>query len=187
MDSTQFLNPEQVNFDENKNALLLGVNKNAVDWSSMAEPAQKNGFEQKDELHITIIGFGAGGEIGKTFERLGGERNGVMQRLRSLIDGTDWKFYLEPQRFHVQKDYVMRDRRNGLIISTEHRESYIQMVSVPAIQIFFQELNSMFGTNFLPPPTHITLYTRGNNSERARMGIGINSQEEFLSLHPQLI
>src|SRR3989338_3391950 len=185
MDSLQFLNPEYVNFDENKYTLLLGVNKNTIDWNALSTMAQKNGFDQKDEIHITIIGFAAGGEIRKVLERPGVERDNTLRDLHSLIDKTDWRFKLEPKRYHIQKEYIIRDRRGNAADSVEHRESYIQMVSVQALEDFFAELNRPLGINFIPPPTHVTLYTHGDNPERARMGIGINSREEFLSLNPQ--
>lgn len=187
MNFASLIAPKQVTFDENKYTLLLGVNKDAIDWNAVSAVAQNNGFDQKDELHITIIGFTAGGEIRKVLERLREGRGGILEHLRSLINSTDWRFCFEPERYHIQKEYVIRNRQGNTADSVEHRESYIQLISIPTIEDFFAELNRMLGTDFLPPPTHITLYTRGDNRERARMGIGINSKEEFLALHSQLI
>ena len=183
-----FLAPEGKSFDEGKNTLLLDLDKNSVDLDATRELAEKNGFEQKGEFHITVLGFKNGGEVKKALKALPeAERQNTILQIKSLVDSTDWSFVFEPQRFHISKEYVSPDPKNKGAELRERRESYIQMVNLPGMKIFYDKLNSILGTNLEVPPAHITLYTGGDDKEKSKMGIGINTQSEFWKMNPELI
>ena len=55
----------------------------------------------------------------------------------------------------------------------EKRESYIQLVNLPALGSFYLSLNTILHINLETPPCHITLYTKGDDAEKSKMGIGI--------------
>lgn len=177
------LNPASISFDEEKFTLLLHIDEEAINFGDVSEIAAQNRFEKKDEFHITVIGFKNGMTIREALDKLPkSEKQMALQQVRSLIARIDWSFTLLPQKYHLTKDYTFR---TGAVATTEHRESYIQMVSMPDMMIFYNELNGILGMHLEPPPPHLTLYTRGDNPERAKAGIGINSQEEFLKLNPK--
>ena len=183
-----FVTPEKKFFNDGKNTLLLGVGKDAVDLSAIQEMADKNGFEQKGEFHITVLGFKNGGEVKKVLKALPeAERQNALAQIKSLVEDTDWSFVFEPQRYHISKEYVSPDPKNKDAELRERRESYIQMVNLPGMKIFYDKLNAILGTNLEAPPAHMTLYTRGDDDEKSKMGIGINTQEEFLKMNPELI
>ena len=184
----KILAPESVSFDEGKNTLLLNLEKDSVDLSALEELAQKNGFEAKGDFHITILGFKNGGEVKKALKTLPeAERQSKLLQIKSLAESTDWKFILEPQRYHISKEYVIPDPKNKGAELREQRESYIQMVSLPGMRIFYDQLNAILGTNLEAPPAHITLYTGGSDKEKSKMGIGINTQDEFQKLNPEAV
>ena len=56
-----------------------------------------------------------------------------------------------------------------------------------AMQDFYEKLNGILGSNLEAPPAHVTLYTNGTDKEKAKMGIGINSEAELAQLNPELI
>lgn len=163
----------------------MHINEGDIDFGGISGIAAQNGFDKKTEFHITIIGFKGGMAIKEALDKLPKDgKHKALQQIRSLIESISWGFRFLPQKYHITKMYVSRTGAAG---STERRESYIQMVSMPDVAIFYEELNHLLGTNFNSPPPHLTLYTNGDNKERAKAGIGINSQEEFLKLNPQLL
>ena len=183
-----FVTPENKSFDEGKNTLLLNIDKSTIELSGIQEMAEKNGFDQKGEFHITVLGFKNGGEVKKALKALPeAERQNALSQIKSLVDSTDWSFALEPKRYHISKEYVTPDPKNKGAELKERRESYIQMVYLPGMKIFYEKLNSILGTNLEAPPAHTTLYTGGDDKEKSKMGIGINSQDEFLKMNPELI
>lgn len=183
--NNQLLYPESVSFDEEKFTLLLYLNETVIDFKNLAETATRNSFDKKDEFHITVIGFKGGMAVKEALDKLSqDEKHVALQQIRSLMARTNWGFTFLPQKYHITKEYISR---TGTAMSTEHRESYIQMVAMPDVATFYDALNRILSTGLKPPPPHLTLYTHGDNRERARAGIGINSQEEFLKLNPQLL
>ncbi|MFA6437555.1 MAG: hypothetical protein WC242_00135 [Candidatus Paceibacterota bacterium] len=183
-----FLIPDSINFDNNRNTLLIGINRDMIDFGILSELANENGLEVKDKFHITVLGFKNGSEIKKVLKALPEEeKQSILLQIKSLASSTDWSFVLEPKRYHISKEYTTPDPRDKSVELKERRESYIQMVHLPGMRIFYEKLNTILGTNLEAPPAHITLYTGGNDREKSKMGIGINSQEEFLKLNPELI
>ena len=181
--NNKLLYPESISFDEGKFTLLLHITSGAINFGGISEIAATNMFDKKSEFHITIIGFKGGMIIREALDKLlKDEKQMALQQMRSLIARTIWGFTFLPQKYHMMKEYVSRA---GTAVSTEHRESYIQMLEIPDVATFYDALNHILSTNLKPPPPHLTLYTRGDNPERARAGIGINSQEEFLKLSPK--
>ncbi len=182
------ITPEKRTFEDGKNTLLIGIDKGAVDLSGIQEMADKNGFTQKGEFHITVLGFKNGREVKKALNALPeSERQSALEQIKALVEETDFSFVLEPQRYHIEKEYISPDPKNKGAELRERRESYIQMVSLPGMKIFYDKLNAILGTDLEAPPAHMTLYTGGDDKEKSKMGIGINTQDEFLKMNPELI
>jgi len=178
--NNQLFYPKSVSFDEEKFTLLLHIDDAAVNFDNISDIAAQNGFDKKNKFHITVIGFKNGAAIQRVLDELPrDEKQKILQHIRSLVARADWGFTFLPERYHIAKNYSFR---SGATMATEHRESYIQLVSMPDMITFYDALNSALGIRLEPPPPHVTLYTKGNT-----MGIGINSQEEFLKLNPKLI
>ncbi len=180
--------PESKLFDTKNNTLLLHIKKDSIDLSGIGEVAKQKGFDEKKGFHITVLGFKNGGEIKKILKKLSPEeQQAKLAEIQALIDNTDWSFVPEESRYHISKEYKTPDpQKKGAEIS-EIRESYIQKVQMEAIQSFYQKLNGILGSNLEPPPPHITLYTGGTDREKAKQGIGINSEAELMQLKPELI
>ncbi|MDO8664548.1 MAG: hypothetical protein Q7K44_03345 [Candidatus Liptonbacteria bacterium] len=174
-----------MNFDDKNFTLLLNVDKNQLDFSGLRKIAGQNGFDEKNELHITIIGFKNGAEIKKILQTLSREdQEDIIYQIKSLTNNMDWSFTLKPERYHISKEYAFRGPQGAF---KEKRESYIQMANMPCIKNFYDILNKILGTNLETPPPHITLFTSGDNREKAKMGIGINSEAELAQLNPKPI
>lgn len=162
-----------MHFDEQKYTLLLNVDKNQLDLNYLQKMAAQNGFDEKKEFHITVIGFKNGEEIKKVLQTFSKEdQENIIYQIKSLANNMDWGFELSPEKYHISK---------------EKRESYIQMVNMPDVKNFYNKLNEILGTHLEAQPSHITLYTRGDDRERAKMGIGINSEKELAQLNPKPI
>lgn len=185
---TNTMNPQAIKFDENRKTLLLEVDKRSLDLSKIENFALGKGFEKKEEFHITAFGFkDRGYAVNGIMTRMPQDKKiTTLENIKQLIEKLDWSFTLRPEFYWIAKDYTIPDHKNNNIIR-EHKESIIQMIDLPAMQSFYRELNSLLGTDFSPPPPHITLYTSGTNPETSKTGIGINSETEFRDLNPRLI
>ncbi len=182
------MTPKGKFFNEARNTLLLDLDKKSVDLGSLREMADKNGFDPRSEFHITILGNKNGGEVRKALKAMPEvEGQNALSQIKSLVKNTDWRFALEPQRYHISKEYVSLDPKNKGAESRERRESYIQMVYLPGMKIFYDKLNSILGSDLEAPPAHITLYTKSDAEQSSRTGIGINTQAEFLEMNPEPI
>ncbi len=174
MDSN-FLEPTEIRFDASKFTLLLNIDKDVLNIGDLQKIAQEKEFEEKDEFHITTIGFKNGSVINKTLEKFSQEdKEEILYQIKSLAYATDWRFLLKPERYHISKKYPL-----------EERESFIQMADLPELKNFYNQLNKILNTNLEVPPPHITLFTKGTDPERSKMGIGINSEREITALNPK--
>lgn len=178
------MNIENIILNEEKYTLLLGINKSSINLEHVRDIASKNGFKEKEEFHITVIGFKNGGEIKKILELMPpNKKSYILYEIKEIMNSIDWSFDFKPEIYHISKEYTFIDYKNNNAKKIENRESYVQMLSMSGIKIFYEKLNYLLDTNFEAPPAHMTLFTGGDSD----MGIGINTEEEFLNMNPQLI
>lgn len=178
----ELLTPERIAFYDKPGTLLLKLNQGLFANESLSNYSQKNGYRAKDESHITIIGFRSGEKIKDALAVLPeSERSTLVEKIRSLIDQTDWRFEIVQEILHLTKEYAAEDTDSG---KPQKKESIIQRVDVPILEKFYAELNQLLGTSIKPPPAHVTLYTKGDEEEVFK-GIGINSQAELDALEQE--
>ena len=186
--TSKLVSPESKTFDAKNNTLLLRVKKESFDLNRIGEIAKEKGFDEKEEFHITVLGFKNGSEIKKILKKLPPEEQQTkLAEIQTLVDSTDWSFEPEESRYHISKEYKTPDPKNKGAEISETRESYIQRVRMQAMQDFYKKLNAILGSNLESPPPHVTLYTNGTDKEKAKMGIGINSEAELAQLNPELV
>lgn len=162
-----------LSFFESNLTLLLNIKEDDIGLQRYQKIS--DGFEQKSEFHITLIGNYVGRQIKNAINtfNLYYQYNAV-EKIRTLAYETDWSYSLLNVMYKVSKEYK----------DTDKRESVIQMVEVPCLVDFYDNLNKILKTNLMYPLAHVTLFTRGTNPERSKMGIGINSEIEFFELNP---
>lgn len=136
---------------------------------TLTETADGIGMIQKNEFHMTIIGFKTAKDI-QTKEIT----PHLQKSIEELLQKTDWKIQPENSFFRIQKTYP-----NG-----EERESIIQLFKVIGLDDFYKRLNSLLGTKYPVPFPHVTLFAKSTDQENMTMGIGIYSEEEFINLNP---
>jgi|GEM_PF-920990 hypothetical protein len=178
-----FIVPENIAYNEGSGTLLLSLGEEAAGAEEIRPAAEQNGFEEKNEFHITVVGFRNAAEIRKALKKFSSlERQEKIDAIGALIKDTDWKFVPEARAFRIAKEYKNPDPKHKGAEVTEHRESYIRMVHLPAMERFYGELSNILGADIRPQPPHITLFTAGTDKEKAKGGIGINTKEELKKL-----
>lgn len=145
--------------------------------------AKSSGFERKERFHLSLVGFGTGRKIKETLTGASNtKKKEVSREMQSLAAQLDWDFDLIPEgRFRIAKDYPTRKGS-----PPERRESFVQLVRVPAMKVFYIGLSDLVGVKIEPPLAHVTLYTKGD-SKQARMGIAIESGQDLAVLNPRQI
>jgi hypothetical protein len=145
--------PVRIDFDEEDGFLLVQLDPAEYGYIDQEVRYQGKNFAPKDELHITILSQDAA-EIVAEHMQQGAEDSAA---IHELIDSVRWS-YRKQETYHHIKDGA--------------EETIIQMVEMPELRSFFQELSRIVGKGLVLPPVHVTLYML--NSEK---GIGLSSHE----------
>jgi hypothetical protein len=146
-------------FDEGNGFLVINVDMDAYGYSRDEVEYQGSTLEPKDELHITILSKDAADAVGRHLDEHPEDR----ERVRRLVEETDWNFHKTGELYFVQEE--------------EGVETIIEMVEVPELEGFFRKLSRIAGEELEIPPAHVTLYMRGTEK-----GIGLATQAEFENL-----
>ncbi len=162
-------------FNPQKYTALLPVEKNKITFQPIEEYARVNNFIEKEELHITLIGFKTGKALLDIRNLLAPEMQGKFDTfLKDLLEKIDWNFKEKGEYHHMVKKFP-----NG--------DTCIEFVLMPEIEFLYRSINEITGQTFETPPPHITLFTKGTDPIKSKMGIGIYSQADFESYNPQKI
>jgi hypothetical protein len=148
--------PNHVSFEQETAYLVVQLDKQAFNLAEGEIIYQGASFQPKDELHITILSREAADKVKARLEQHPQDRD----RLERLIAETGWSY-------RKIDDYYLVQEEPGV-------ETIIQMVAVPGLEPFYQELSRLLGEELEQPPAHVTLYMRG-----ASKGIGLPTQAEF--------
>lgn len=151
------LHPVQdVSFEKDSGHLVAQLDKRAFGLEAEGVLYRGKHFQPKDELHITILSSGAAEKVKQHLERHPQDED----RIRRLINSAGWSYKKIGRFYHIQAEPGV--------------ESLIQMVELPGLEQFFHELRSIVGADLPLPPTHVTLYTRGDPH-----GIGLPTRPVF--------
>ena len=162
------------------NILLLEVDASSVDTSPVENYAAQEGFEPKDEYHLTVIGFSVGNKLKKSLKHLSSEQQetamGELNHAIGLLGATT----LKSDRYHrISKTYNYGEE-------AETRESIIQEVDIEGVEEFYSVYSQITGQELGTPFPHLTLYTKGDGEDSYR-GIGIPSVEALDTISHQQI
>lgn len=125
--------------------------------------AESQGFRQKDEQHVTVIG--------ERTQRLLGEAEEVDEVMELIGSMSDWPI-VECGDVLVLKN--VETGEDGLDIV---EESIIQLVTLPGMDELYDQIRKITGLAIETPPAHVTLYTK--NADR---GIGVYSRAQLKEL-----
>lgn len=161
---------------------MIKLNKNQVNYGDLKLRKELMGFREQTNRHITIVGDKTLLLIEKALNRFSVlERKKKVAKLKFISKNLKWEYKQKGIYFIEKKKYF----GNPKIL--EHRKSYIRLVDMPDIYIFYQKLNFLLETHIPVQFSHITLFTKGEHSSREYFGISISSKTEFKKLHPKKI
>ena len=156
---SQMIHPSSgISFDPHGFYRFVQVNPSDLGYQARPVTYQALTYQPKSELHITLLSKGAAEEVSGWV----GDDPARREQVQSLIAQTDFSFAPLRCFYHV--------RRDG-------DQTLIQLVHMPSLRGFYQQLSTLVGKPLSVPPAHITLYTNGNP-----LGIGIASYQEFKRL-----
>ncbi len=109
------------------------------------------------------------------------KKEDVIKEIKNIFESLNWK-YKPAGIYKIQKEGYFDD--SSIL---EKRESYINIVNMPDIEVFYQKLNSLLKSDLPTQIPHITLFTKGERKNPKWYGISIQSIEEFNNLKPKNI
>ncbi|MEK7081167.1 MAG: hypothetical protein AAB902_02155 [Patescibacteria group bacterium] len=140
------------------------------------------GFRRQDKRHITVLSGSTRELLKNILDKLSlEEKRVVLDKIKNIFEGLKWEF--KPKEIYRIKKTGYVDNPNIL----ENRESYINIVEMPDMEIFYLKLNSLLKSNLPTQIPHITLFTKGERENPKWYGIPIPSTEEFNSMNPEKI
>jgi ribosomal protein S15P/S13E len=158
-DGEDLLRPQQASFDPAEGYLILELDMQSFYLHPEGVRYDGRHFEAKDEVHITILSRDAAETVRQHLERYPQDEDQV----RRMVDETNWEYRKLDSFYHIQQ--------------APDEETIVQMVEVPGLDTFFNQVGQLVGQELELPPTHVTLYMRGTEK-----GIGIPTQAEFEQL-----
>lgn len=178
------MKPTELHFDIEKGTLILSLDKDAFSsvLRELAPVASEQGMEEKPELHVTVLGFGAGRNLLEQIGALSRESAAqALEAVRNLAETIDWSFFLDSGKtFMVSKEYKRRSGR-------ELRRSIVLLVDMPGMNEFHARLNTALPEPLEVALPHVTLFSTSTNPDFIHEGIGIGSAASFKALNPQEI
>ncbi len=161
----------------------ISLSFDKINYSDISDKAKREGFKRNKDFHITVIGIIAAKAIKSCLTKLDQtKRKKMLEKIQELLKSFNWSFKLS-QRYHVKKNGKFNEK-NDII---ENRESYIQILYLPAMERFYSKLNGLMGLELDTQISHVTLFTKGESKNPDYYGIPIPSKEEFDNMDPQEI
>jgi hypothetical protein len=161
---------------------MIKLNKNQIDYGNLKSRKELKGFREQTNRHITVIGGGTSEKIEKVLNKLSIlKRNKKVAELKSILKNLEWQYIQKEIYFINQKSHF----GNPKIL--EHRESYIRIIKMPDLKIFYHKLNTLLKTHIPMKFPHITLFTKGERPNPEYFGIAIPSKNVFKKLHPKIV
>lgn len=168
---------EGLEFKPDKMVLLLHVIPKQEDIDAMKTIARQEGLQEKAEFHSTLIGSDTGEAIAELLSALTPEeKEQKTTSIQKLCKEYSWVYVPRPEYYVVTKDY-----------GDEVRRTLVQLIDLPDMKVFYQNLNALLGTDFSLPLPHITLFSSSTNDENMLRGIGLYSKEQFRTLNPKRV
>lgn len=171
----------RIDFKEDFRAVSRDVDVSDFGFGKVKDFAKDKGLLRKDGFHITLIPRAAIEKIHEFISGLSEEkRNEYLDKIESLLKKFDWNFSVRPEIYYVSKNYEENLDESG---NREKRESIIQLVDLPYLVGFYEELGNLLSVDFEMPLSHVTLFANSTIEENKLRGIGIDSWEHFWSLN----
>lgn len=161
-------------WNDEKMTLLLKVSEFTPE-STIAQHAENNGFVIKREFHATIISFQNGKKIRGAIE----SGNCTYQEIVNLAESFSWTYEYIRKWYVLQRKIPLFLLRGQVQTPAHTRRSVIQVINLPNLIPFFEELSSLTGIEFEIPFPHVTLYTWTDYEPESGSGIALNSTEDF--------
>lgn len=176
--------PKEISLDKRKMTLLLILDKSTINLDRVREIAEKEEFNEKADFHITIIGNSYGRALVDHLVRISQEdREKIIKKIEKLAHAYDWKFKIKNEAYQLSEKYKIA-QADGSEPIEDWKYSIITFISLSDLGLFYIQLNKIIKLDLVAPPAHITLFTKGKNAERSRVGIGLKSMHEFENFNP---
>ena len=174
--------PTEKDFIETTNNAILLIEKPDIP-KNILEYADNNSLKLKNKFHITIIGTKYDLFIRDFILKIEiNKRQKIQEELKNLFEKYDWKYQLVSKYSFLKKYYTQEELNNrGYYDQPEqNRLSIIQIINLPDLKDFYQELNILLGTKLEIPFEHISLFSGSDYQPMEERGIGIYTEKDFL-------
>ena len=146
--------------------ILLPINKALLRLPGESVTIDEIQFSQKPEVHVTLVGR----KVGELLTKADGGLGLVFDSIRRIIDETPWSISQSSRYIQLHKVKPIEGS-----IETIDARSIIELVNIAGAEDFYRKLSKIVGTEVLPPPLHMTIFTNTDPE-----GIGVASEADLL-------
>jgi hypothetical protein len=144
----------------------IPLSEDEVDYSNIETLATEKGFRKQTDRHITILGGLPEVII----------REDTIKEVKDLLESLEWK-YEQKEIYLIRKQGSFDDPD---II--EDRQSYIRMVDMPDIDVFYKKINSILKTDIPTQVPHIHCLRKEKEKIRDGMEYPSHQWKSLISL-----
>jgi hypothetical protein len=159
-----------------KATLLMHTEKPVID-PEIVLFADKNGYTEKPEFHLSIISFQNGKKIIDNYKN----DPEIIQKIQLLVDSFNWDISLSSEYFLIEKYYdeIELEKSGYKNVPNHTRRTIIQKANITDIVSFYEKLSKLTNIVFEVPFSHLTLFCWSDYLPMMTQGIGLYSENDF--------
>lgn len=179
---------ENLTFKEERAEVLLNVEATDVGLKLVEAFAQQHNLIPKEEFHVTLIGGEASKQIKRCLETVSEEDGFILRKkLNELMRGFDWQPVYGNTFYYLQREYNDTDPVDPEKTIPEIRETIIQLVNLPELDVFHKKVAELFGLDEILSLPHVTIYSSSTRDDKKQRGIGIYSEDDLKISNAQAV
>ncbi len=168
-------------FTKERNEVLLNILPNTLGLKKLEVFAREHTLYPKSEFHVTLIGGKTSESISKTLNEMSQDRLFLRGKVEDLMRNFKWQVLPKEVFYYLRRNYNDPDLNDLNKMIPEIRETVIQMVDIPQLQSFHNDICKLFGIqDKIESLPHVTLYTNSTRQDKKQRGIGIYSEEDLI-------
>lgn len=171
--------PEQIKFNKHDCTLLLQLPSFEIP-SQIIAIGDENNLKVKPEFHISVVASDNARRVYALVEEFQ-QFSETLQNLETLAHAQDWE-YTRLGRYSMHEETYSREellRVGKSDIPAHVRRTIIEQVDMPGIEKYYEGLAGLFGPNFAPPLTHVTVCSWSDFTPLTFRGISISTPEDY--------
>jgi hypothetical protein len=179
--------PTAKKFDKDSYHIILPVAPPEIP-DDIRIAAKDRGLAAKTEFHISVAVTKNAKKIHDTVTKKGDPTH-FREAIQSFMNGLAWEYTPTDEYAILEMHYDHAEMKecgySGLPLHS--RKTLVHRVDMPDMKVFYEKLSKLLEVPFGVPVPHITLFAWSDYAPFMTRGIGIASEDEYLSVRKAIL